>query len=301
MTVPAGLGTFPRYCRGLFLPPARHWPRAVLFATRSHSDFPNRMTRHPTARRAARPAPAEDDKFVAGVLESTVWAREHARTLVIAAIVLVALVVGFLIFRSFGAAKEAGATTALNDLRATVSAGNAQLALRDGQTLLAQYGGTEAASEARVLMAQLYLQASQPSEAADVIAPVAGEMEAPLGFNAAMLLGAAYEAAGQSDEANQVYRRVGAEARFQYQQIAGYEEAARIQTAAGDVEGAIASYERILDLLDENAPQRGIYEMRLTELQVGGANAAAAAALPTAPAAPATSGAPTAPGDTTGR
>ncbi|MGH7443609.1 MAG: tetratricopeptide repeat protein, partial [Longimicrobiales bacterium] len=235
------------------------------------------MTRHPTARRVPRPAPSEEDTFVHGVLEGTAWAKQNARALIIAAAVVVALIVGFFFHRGFTNAKEAGATSALNDLRATVGAGNAQLAMRDGETLLAQYGGTDAAAEARLLMAQLHLQADQPAQAVDVLAPLSGDLDAPLGFNAGMLLGAAHEAAQQPDEAVEVYNRVGANSRFLYQQVAGYESAARVHEATRDQAAAIASYERILTLLEENAPQRGVYEMRLAELRTGGASPAAAA------------------------
>lgn len=260
------------------------------------------MTRHPTARRVSRPAPSEEDAFVHGVLESTVWAKQNARTLIIAAVVVVALIVGFFFYRGFSNAKEAGATSALNDLRATVGAGNVQLALRDGETLLAQYGGTEAAREARLLVAQIHMQAGQPAEAVDVLAPLGGDLDAPLGFNAGMLLAAAHEAAGQTEQAIQVYNRVGANGRFVYQQVAGYESAARVQEAAGDHDAAMASYERILTVLDENAPQRGVYEMRLAELRTRGPSAAAAAAAPAAatPAAATAADSSAAATDTTG-
>lgn len=230
------------------------------------------MTRHPAARRRPHTAPAaDDDKFVHGVLESTAWARQHARTLVIAAVAIAALLIGFLVYRSYSTAKEAGAITALNDLRTTLASGNLQLALRDGEALLAQYGGTEAADEARLLLGELYLQANQPAQATQVLRPLAGDVDAPLGFNAAMLAGAAQEAAGQKEQAVQTFSRIGAEGRFLYQQIAGYEEAARIQTETGDVAAATATYQRILDLMDETAPERTFYEMRLAELATGGA------------------------------
>lgn len=229
------------------------------------------MSRHPGARRRPQNAPAsDDDKFVHGVLESSAWARENARTLIIAGVVIVALVVGFLVYRSYSNAREAGAVSALNDLRTTVGSGNVQLALRDGEALVAQYGGTEAADEARLMLGELYLQVNQPQQAIEVLAPIGRDIDAPLGFNAALLLGAAQEAAGQIDQAIQTYTRIGRSGRFLYQQIAGYEEVARAQTAAGDAAAATATYERILSLIDENAPERGFYQMRMAELATGG-------------------------------
>ena len=228
------------------------------------------MSRYQAPRKPRGVAGSDDDKFVHGVLESSAWARENARTLVIAGVVVVALVVGFFVYRGYSNAREVGAANALNDLRTVAAAGNVQLALRDGEALVARYGGTEAADEARLLLGEMYLQMNQPQQAADVLGPLGRDIDEPLGFNAAMLIGAAQEAAGQADQALQTYMRVGRGARFLFQQITGYEEAARVQTAAGDAAGAIATFERILTLMDENAAERGFYEMRIAELQAGG-------------------------------
>ena len=130
------------------------------------------------------------------------------------------------------------------------------------------------------MLGELYLQVNQPQQAAEVLAPVGRDIGAPLGFNAAMLIGAAQEAAGQPDQAIQTYTRIGRGARFLFQQIAGYEEVARVQTATGDAAAAIATYERILTLIDETAAERGFYEMRIAELQMGGAPANAAPPAP---------------------
>jgi predicted negative regulator of RcsB-dependent stress response len=238
------------------------------------------MTRHPTARRVHRAPTADDDKFVHGVLEGSVWAKQHGRTLIIAVIAVVAVVAIFLFVRSWNQGKETRAAAALNDLRATVSSGNVQLALRDGQTLLAQHGDTDAAAEARLLIAELHMQGGQPGEAAEVLAPLAGDMDAPLGFNAAMLLGAAHEAAGEPDRAVTAYEHVGRGAPYAYQQIAGYEAVARVRANGGALGEAASAYERILDLLDEDDPQRGVYEMRLAEMRAAAAAPAPAAAAP---------------------
>lgn len=239
------------------------------------------MSRHPARRRPHNAPASDDDRFVHSVLRGSAWARENARTLIVAGAVIVALVIGFLVYRNYSNAREIGAANALNDLRTTVASGNVPLALRDGEALVSRYNGTEAANEARLMLGELYLQVNQPQQAVDVLGPLGRDVNAPLGFNAAMLMAAAYEAAGQTDQAIQAYTRVGRSARFLFQQIAGYEEAARVQAAAGDADGAIASYERILALIDENAPERSFYEMRIAELRTGGVppNAAPPATL----------------------
>lgn len=250
-------------------------------------------TRHPSARRVHRPDPTDDDVFVHGVLEGSVWAKQNARNLIIGAIAVIVLVAGVLYWRSSSNASEARAAAELNTLRATLASGNTQLALRDGQTFLAQYGGTDAGREARVLVAQLHLDAGQPAPAVDVLEPIADDVDEPLGFNAAMLLGAAHEAADQIEQAERVYLRIGSEARFTFERVAGLEDAARVRAQGGDAAGAIALYEQILEVLEDDAPGRAIYEMRLAELAAGGTRPVEGAAAPADGAAPA--GTPTPP------
>src|SRR5690606_22499789 len=157
------------------------------------------MSRHPARRRPHNAPASDDDRFVHSVLRGSAWARENARTLIVAGAVIVALVIGFLVYRNYSNAREIGAANALNDLRTTVASGNVPLALRDGEALVSRYNGTEAANEARVMLGYLYLQASHPQQPGDVLGLVVRAVNSPLRFIAAMMMAAAYEAAGQKD------------------------------------------------------------------------------------------------------
>ncbi|MGH7507554.1 MAG: hypothetical protein ACRELX_18015, partial [Longimicrobiales bacterium] len=58
------------------------------------------MARHPASRRVHRRSSGPDDVFVEGVLESTAWAQQHARTLIIGIAVILVVALGFLYWRS---------------------------------------------------------------------------------------------------------------------------------------------------------------------------------------------------------
>src|SRR5262245_17439581 len=110
------------------------------------------MTKHPTARRVHR-ADHDDDAFVAGVLESGVWARSHRRILTIASVAVVVAAILFLYMRNYRATLNNRATVELSSVRQTVLQGNRQLAIRDLKAFVGKYGKTPSADEARLLLA----------------------------------------------------------------------------------------------------------------------------------------------------
>ena len=225
------------------------------------------MARHPSARRVHRANVDGDDVFVTGVLESSVWIKQHGRKLIIAGIVLAVAITAILYTRSSRASTEARATNELNNVRASVATGNLPVAIREAESFIARFGGTSSGDEARLLAAELHLRSNQATQAIEVLEPVAGDLDEPYGFNGAMLLAAAHEAANQPNEAEQVYLRIGQNARFDFQRNAGLENAARIREGKNDAAGAAELYQRILDSLEETDPQRGVYQLRLGEVQ----------------------------------
>ncbi|HEX7051052.1 MAG TPA: tetratricopeptide repeat protein [Longimicrobiales bacterium] len=223
------------------------------------------MARHPTARRVHRPSATAEDAFTAHVIEWSAWAKENARSLLWAgAILILAITVG-LYLRNFRNARQIRAQDRLAQLHQTAASGNWALAARDIEAFLASFDGTDAASEARLLLAKAYLHEGQPEKAIDAVQTIAGDLDGTFGTSAAMLLGAAYEAAGQAEQAEAVYLRVADGSDAEYIQREALDSAARLRMARGDAAGAAELYERVLDLLDPTSPERGIYELRLAE------------------------------------
>ena len=255
------------------------------------------MTRHPTARRVHREAAGPDDAFVAGVLESTAWAKQHSRTLIIGVVAAVIVIGGLLFYVADRARDTREAATALTQVRAVALSGNAELAIRDIQQFIQNYGSTPAGDEARLLLGAAYLDANQQQNAIDAVEDVADDVDTDVGVAAAMLIAAAHESAGRSQEAETVLERVATGGRFLFQQQEALDNMARLRLQRGDAAGAVQAYERLLEMTPINAAERQVYELRLGEVRslAASGNAApqappATPAAPNVPAAPATTG-----------
>ncbi|MEX1183822.1 MAG: tetratricopeptide repeat protein [Gemmatimonadota bacterium] len=257
-------------------------------------------TRHPTARRVHRQNAAPDDVFVAGVLESSVWAQQHGRKLLIGAVIAAVLIAAATIALMNRSDRRAEAAAQLNQVRAVAMSGNAQLAIRELEQFVEQYGGTPAATEAKLLLGNAYFKAGRHEQAATTVEPLTDDLETIAGVNAAFLLAAAHEAADTNADAEAVYLRIAEDARFLFQRQDALDNAARMRLQNGDAAGAAALYDQLLEITPINSPERQIYQLRLGEAQAAAAtgNTAGASVPPTAGAAAGTVAAPAQPTDT---
>ena len=220
--------------------------------------------RHPVARRIHKET-ADEDVFISRLLELAAWARNHRRALTTTVIVLVAAVALGIYYRNSRAAIANRATAELAQLQQTAAGGNRALAIRELESFVNRFGGAPAVKEGRILLGQLQLEEGHAEQAIQTLRPIAEDLDDPLGAPAALLLGAAYEAAGRSGEAERVYLRVADQARFPFQRQDALYAAARIRQDRGDYAGAVALYDRLLGLLPADAPERTIFEMRRAE------------------------------------
>jgi tetratricopeptide (TPR) repeat protein len=232
------------------------------------------MTRHPTARRVHRPDASGDDAFVANVLEGSVWAREHARTLVIGAIVVAAVALFAIFYASNRRAREERAITELTPLRALVQAGQAQQVVPQLEAYISSYGGTGPGTEARLMLGQQYLSLGQAQKAIEVVEPVDDDFENPAAVNAAFLLAAAYEASQEPHRAEEVLLGVADAARFRYQQQDALDNVGRLRLARGDAAGAVEVYQRLVDNTPAEDPILQVWNLRLAEARAAAGTAA---------------------------
>ena len=223
------------------------------------------MTRHPTARRVHRQDSAPDDVFVARVLETSAWAKQNSRMLIIGGIVAAVVIVGLLYFVTSRRANEAQAATQLTQVRAVAMSGNHPLAIRELEQFLGRFDGTAAADEARLMLAQSYLQTGQAQQARETVAPLARNLDSGLGINAALLLAATYEAAQEPHRAEEVFLNIAEEARFLFQRQDALDNAARIRLQRGEPAGAVELYRRLLEMTPQSNTERPIFELRLGE------------------------------------
>lgn len=246
------------------------------------------MTRHPSGRRVHRQDAAPDDVFVAGVLETGVWAKQHQRTLIIAGITLAVAVTALVLWLNHRSNLREQAAVELTQVRAGAMAGTPELAIRDLEQYLATYGGTPSGAEARLMLGRLYLEVGRAQDAIDVVRPAARNVGTDMGVNATFLVAAAHEVAGEPHRAEEVYMRVGNGGRFLFQRQEALDHAARLRLQRGDVAGAVQLYERLVDMTPATSQDRQIFELRLGEaraLAVSGPAEAEPAAEQVGPAA----------------
>jgi predicted negative regulator of RcsB-dependent stress response len=224
--------------------------------------------KHPRAGRVHRER-HDEDVFVESVLEGSVWAKQHGRTLMIAGIALFVLLAGGIYYRNYRAQLNDQAASQLNQVRQTVMSGNKQLAVTDLKTFVAKFGNTSAGDEARTMLAQMYLSLNQPQQAVTAIEPIADDVEQSPA--AALLLAGAYEALKQPEKAEEHYLKIADDARFSFEKREALERAARVRLARGNTAGAIELYNRAIETLPDDSPDRAVYQMRIAEIRGGGA------------------------------
>jgi tetratricopeptide (TPR) repeat protein len=212
------------------------------------------MAKHPGQRRrlTQNKAEIEEDIFIAKVLGFWTWAKSNQTFLTVAALVAAVAVGSFFYYRSYRRGLVAQADTA---------GAKSQLKI-----FVTRFGGTPYEGEARMLLGEIYLEGGNPQQAQAVLEPMAGSPSTPLQLQAAGLLARSYEQENRWKEAEDMYLRIADRSNLDFQVRGALADAARIRANHGDKAGAIELYKRILDGLDKNSPERGLYEMRLAEL-----------------------------------
>jgi predicted negative regulator of RcsB-dependent stress response len=221
--------------------------------------------RRPVSR--SRPSPSAsggDDIFVEKTLVVSNWARQNRQALTLGAIGLAALLGGALYYASYRSGHLNEAAIELERVRQNAMFGDTAAATVELRQYVESFGNTPYAAEASLLLGELYLNTGQPAEAVAALAATADPSD-PIGVQAAVLLARAHEQAGQLDEAERVYLEVADDADLDFQIFEALADAARIRQSRGDAAGAAALYQRILDDIDETAPLRDVYRMRLEE------------------------------------
>ncbi len=145
---------------------------------------------------------------------------------------------------------------------------NLPLAASELAKVIANYSGTNAADEARLLLANVRLLQGQPQQAVAVMkdyAPGAGSAYRAQAYG---LLAGAFENMGRFREAGEAYENASAAARLDFMKAQFLSDAGRAWTVAGDTSKAVADYQRILkDFAKEGAATEA--KVRLGELTKG--------------------------------
>ena len=210
-----------------------------------------------------------DDSFVVSVLEVTNWARANQQLMTVGGVLLAILIAGGFYYMNFRSQMHERAAESLETIYQSISINDTEGAKIDLATFLDQFGSTAYDGEARLVLGELYLDSGDPQQALAVLEPIGQRPGSPVALQSATLLAQAYEQEGRWEEAEDTYLSIADRSDLDFQVRDALVAAARIRSAQGDGEGAIQLYEEVLGDLDENAPNRGQFEMRIEEIRSG--------------------------------
>ena len=224
--------------------------------------------RHPGARRTSHSSSEDsEDLFVAKVLDVGNWAQSNQQALTVLGVVAAIAIAGVVYYGQYRGQLHEQAAQQLEVIHQSISIQDTEGAKIDLATFLDRFGGTPFEGEARLVLGELYLDSGDPQQALAVLGPLGSSPRDPIEFQGAALLGAAYEQEGRWDDAEETYLTIADRSELDFQVRDALSAAARIRGDRGDAEGAIDLYERVLSDLEENSPDRGVYEMRIQEIR----------------------------------
>jgi len=209
--------------------------------------------------------PTEVEPFLERVIA---WTKAHQRlTSWIGAAILIGAIL-FVWTASSTRRSEAIAGRQLQGARYAFDNQNLPLAASELARIVENYSGTNAAAEARLVLAQVRLQQGQPQQAVDLLRDFAPSASATFRAQAYGLLGAAYENLGRPREAAEAYQTGSERARMDFLKAQMLSDAGRAWAAAGDTAKAIVVYRRIVDELPKESAVMEA-KVRLGELTKG--------------------------------
>lgn len=196
------------------------------------------------------------------------WTRSHKQATSWISTVLIVGAVLFVWTASSTRRSEAIAGRQLQGARYAFDNNNLPLAASELARIVENYSGTNAASEGRLLLAQVRLLQGQPQQTVELLKDFAPGARAGFRAQAYGLLGAAYENLGRPRDAAEAYQSGAERARMDFLKAQMLSDAGRAWGAAGDTAKAVAAYRRIVDGL----PKEGAVteaKVRLGELTKG--------------------------------
>ena len=223
--------------------------------------------KHPSSRRKPQTPHEQDDAFVAGIIDFSEWSRTHRQALTLIGIAVVVLLASGIYYLRFQQTLVTQAVNRLEDIHRTISISAFEDAKTQLSTFLDQFGGTDQAREAVILLGRLHLEAGDAAVAINVLERADLGFRDPIGVQANSLLARAYENQGRWPDAEATFLEVADRAEFDFERRRALDSAARARRRQQDHEGAAELYERILETFEENDPAKGVYELRLAEVR----------------------------------
>ena len=234
------------------------------------------MASSSVARRELRKAVDPDDAVMMRAAEMAQWARNNARAVLISVVVALAVVGGVLYYRIYQSQRAERAAIQYLSVQATLPE-DTTAAIRSLDAFASRFDGTTEAAEARLQVAQLWMDKGQPAKAVEAVRPVA-EGSTPVADEGAWILGSAQAQAGRGQQAVDTFVKLAERTKLQYMKHDALTEAAALREQANDWRGAADLYARAAQGMEKGSQDRAVVEMHLAE-------ARARAGLPPAPPA----------------
>lgn len=213
--------------------------------------------------RTANSALHPDDAMALRAAALSEWAKRNARIIIGLSVLAVLVVGGLLVWGYQKNQREARAAQELLELRQNPAVATAA-GSREVENFIRQYDGTMEADEARLMLAELRMNAGNPRGAVTELTGLAGS-GSTLAPQAGMMLGSAYAQAGDRPAAIRAYEQAGEKSRLRYQRFEALGQAALQHEVGGNFAAAAEIYRRLLADAEPNSQQATVVEMRMTE------------------------------------
>lgn len=166
------------------------------------------------------------------------WLEINSKQLMYASIGLLVVAGGFWFYRQSSRKQAESASMALTEAQSAMAASNLPLAQSDLAKLIQRYGDTNAGTQARVLLAQVYYEKGQYQEGIVELKPVTDAKDAYTAATALNLTGAGEEQSGKFVDAAATYQKAAAKAPYKIDHDVYMASAARALTTAGKLDEA---------------------------------------------------------------
>jgi predicted negative regulator of RcsB-dependent stress response len=190
------------------------------------------------------------------------WLQTHSRQLSIGAIVVVAVGLSAMLWRTASEKKAVEASRTLGEAQLAYSSGNVALAQSDLQKVVTRFGGTSAGLQARLLLAQALYDQKKVTEGLKVLDEVGNPGIFAASFHA--IRAAGLEQSSKEAEAAAAYLKAAEASTADAEKAAFKADAARAFTAAKRPDEAKRIWAELA--ADESNPMATEARMRLGEL-----------------------------------
>ena len=207
-----------------------------------------------------------EDRIMEAAGRTVAWARSNQRVATILLVVVLAAGAIGIVYLNYRSDLRERAAVRLDEIRLASQAMPPAEVRTQLNTYIEQFGSTEQAREARLLLAEMELNRDSAQAAVRLVADIVDLDEGPLGYNAGWLLAVAREQLGDLDAAAGLYERLARSAPHDFQRRRARAARAQLHTYAGEYDMAEAIYAELVED-DPTADDSEFYGVKLGEVR----------------------------------